>query len=52
MNPTAIAAVNSGVAAFRSAVNPAGSVTVAMAIRVNGTAENRAPTTRKLVIRP
>ena len=43
MNPTAIAAVNSGVAAFRSAVNPAGSVTVATAISVTGTAENRAP---------
>ena len=52
MNPTAIAAVNSGVAAFRSEVNPAGSVTVATAIKVNGTAENRAPATRKLVIRP
>ena len=52
MNPTAIAAVNSGVAALRSAVNPAGSVTVAMAIKVNGTAENRAPTTRKVVTRP
>ncbi len=52
MNPTAIAAVNSGVAALRRAVKPAGSVTVAMAMSVNGTAENSAPTMRKVVIRP
>ena len=33
-------------------MKPAGSVTVAMAMSVNGTAENSAPTMRKVVIRP
>jgi hypothetical protein len=51
-NAIAMAAVNNGVAAFRSEVKPAGSVTVANEISVNGTAENRAPTTRKLRTRP
>ena len=52
MKPTATAAVNSGVAAFKSAVKPVGKVTVANEISVNGTAENRAPTIRKLLTRP
>ena len=52
MNATAIAAVNNGVAAFSRAVNPAGSVSVAIEIRVKGTAENSAPTMTKLVKRP
>ena len=52
MNATAMTAVNNGVAAFSNAVNPAGSVTVATAISVPGTAENRAPTIRKVVTRP
>ena len=51
-NATAMAAVKSGVAAFRSEVKPAGSVTSAIAMRVNGTAENKAPTTRNVVRRP
>lgn len=52
MNATPIAAVNSGVAALRSAAKPAGRVTVANAINVNGTAENIAPTIRNPVKRP
>ena len=52
MNATAITAVNNGVAAFSNAVNPAGSVTDAIAMSVPGTAENRAPTMRNVVRRP
>jgi hypothetical protein len=52
MKPTAISAVNSGVAAFRSAVKPAGSVRVANEISVNGTAENSAPTRKNVATRP
>ena len=52
MKATAIAAVKSGVAAARSEVKPAGSVTVANEMSMNGTAENKAPTMRKLVSRP
>ena len=48
MKATAIAAVKSGVAAARSEVKPAGSVTVANEMSMNGTAENKAPTMRKL----
>jgi hypothetical protein len=44
MNATAIAAVNRGVAAFRRAVKPAGSVRVATEISENGIAANSAPT--------
>ena len=45
-NATPMSAVNSGVAALSSEVKPAGRVTVAIAMSVNGTAENVAPVTR------
>ncbi len=51
-NATPIVAVNKGVAALSRAAKPAGSVRVAMAMNVNGSAENKAPTTTKLATRP
>jgi hypothetical protein len=41
--------VKSGVEAFRTAANPVGSVSVAMAMSVNGIAENAAPTTANVL---